>query len=301
MPLTDPQRMAVKWTLRIFGVLLALALIVAVSFGVRALLTNQTRPPSFWMALTWWAAVTLLAFFLANAAYFLSQKYSKTLHLDAALLFSTFWAVAAGAVIILTIFYAFPTNPVQQAHAFLSIAAGCIVGWALGMYISPQDSSERNQFAKIGAAVAGLASGYTIKSVQTWITQPQNEHYQVYCVLAAICALLTTATIYNVRAYGLTALTISFDHADPADTTRVVAMVTDTVLFRAAVIGPDDTSVHWSVLPDPPTGGVIGTITVDGRFRTDTANFPNGGRCKIMAQSSANPRLIDLVDVTIKA
>jgi FtsH-binding integral membrane protein len=190
MPLTEGQRTAIKWFLRIVYGLVILGVTTAIYVGMKALLTKQTQPPSFWMGLTWWAAITMIMFAIANALYFLTRKYSKTLHLDAALVFSTFWAVASGAVIILTIFYAFPSSPIQQAHAFLSIAGGCVVGWALGMYISPQDSSERSQFAKIGAAVAGLASGYTIKSIQSWITEPQNHHYQVYCVLAVICALL---------------------------------------------------------------------------------------------------------------
>jgi hypothetical protein len=297
----DRKKNGKKWAIRIVCGLMVLVLAFFIFIGIQDLLTKQTQPPSFWMGLTWWAAITLIAFVIANAAFFLTRKYGKTLHLDAALLFSTFWAVAAGTVIILTIFYAFPNSAIQQAHAFLSIAGGCVVGWALGMYISPQDSSERSQFAKIGAAVAGLASGYTIKSVQTWIGQQQNQHYQVYCVLAGICALLTTATIYNIRAYGLNALTISFDHGDASDATKVLAKLTDTVYFRAAVIGPDDTSVRWSVMPSTPGGGAIGVITVDGKFTTDQVNFPNGGTCKVMAQSSANPKLIDLVEVTTKA
>jgi hypothetical protein len=300
MPLSENQRSVLRWVLRIVVGLIVIALAFAICIRIRDLLTKQTQPPSFWMGLTWWAAITLVTFGVANAAYFLTKKYSKTLHLDAALVFSTFWAVAAGAAIFLTIFYAFPASPIQQAHAVLAIAAGCVVGWALGMYISPQDSSERSQFAKIGAAVAGLASGYTIKSVQTWITDPKNEHYQVYYALAGICAVLTAATIYNIRAYGVTVLTISFDHPDPADATKVSAKVTETVYFRAAVVRPDDTSVRWSVQPSTPADRLIGTITADGKFTTDAANFPNGGTCKVMAQSASNPKLIDLVDVTTK-
>jgi hypothetical protein len=64
----------------------------------------------------------------------------------------------------------------------------------------------------------------------------------------------------------MTALTISFDHADPADATKVLAKVTDIVYFRAAVIGPDDTSVRWSVMPSATGGCVIGVITNDGQL-----------------------------------
>jgi len=259
-----------------------------------------SQPNSFWISICWWAIVTLVAFVLLNIFYFATSRLT-TIVLDAAMLFSIFWGVASGAAVLLTIFFLY-SDPVRQTHAFLSAAGGGIAGWLLGMYFSPKDSSEKQEFGKIQAAVAAIASGYTLKGVIDFASKPGNEHYHLYMTLATIMAALTTATIYNVRAYDSNKVRISFDKvfSDPANPRKVKVKVGDVVLFKAAVDGPDDTSVAWSLLPDPKTGKAFGSI-VAGKYTAGLDGVSPPADCRVKAESVENPAICDVVDITISA
>jgi hypothetical protein len=140
---------------------------------------------SFSGALLTYAAVSLLAFAILNVVYWVARKILPKSEMSAAMVFSIFWGIAAGGAILLSIFAVYAKDENKQARAFLACILGALLGWLLAMYITPQDSSERTQFAKIGTAVAGLASGYTIKSVQVWAFG-DGKQYLMYLVLAII-------------------------------------------------------------------------------------------------------------------
>jgi len=248
--------------------------------------------PAYSGAVWTWAVVTLVAFVVANAMFWTARSLI-TGAVDAAMAFSTFWAIAIGSLVFISVFYVYPDQQ-RQVYALLSILGGGLAGWMLGMYISPQGSSERQEFAKIGTAVAGLASGYTLKSVQAWLSAPEHAHYRIYVLYSLISAALVTATIYNVRAYG-NGLNITFPAAsgDPKDKQKVAAKVNEVVPFFAAVTGPADTSATWSVIAKTGTAGTIDPVS--GVFTAGAA----AGTCQVYAQSKSDPTLSDVVDVSI--
>jgi hypothetical protein len=274
------------------AVILGLALWAMVKIPWAWWLNRVQHEPSYSGAVWTWAVVTLIAFIAANAIFW-TLRSMITGAIDAAMAFSTFWAIAIGSLLFISAFYVYQ-DQARQVHALLAILAGGLVGWMLGMYISPQGSSERQEFAKIGTAVAGVASGYTLKTVQAWLSAQEHAHYRIYVLYGLISAALTTATIYNVRAYG-NGVNITFPAAsgDPEDKQKVAAKLNEVVRFFAAVTGPADTSVTWSVIGKTGVAGTIDPCT--GEFKAGAA----AGTCQVYAHSNADPTLADLVDVSI--
>jgi hypothetical protein len=71
----------------------------------------------------------------------------------------------------------------------------------------------------------------------------------------------------------------------------------ETAGFRAVVVGENDSSVRWSTVPD---SCAYGRIDDKGKFTASFADDSvNPGRLKVRAESIANPRLVDLVDIQV--
>ena len=120
--------------------------------------------PAFPMALGTWGILTLVFFVATNYWFIWARKEHPEWKLEAAMVFGIFWGIAAGISILLSMFFAFDSER-QQVHAFLCALVGAAAGWCVGMYLTPQDATERGQFARVGAAAAVLLSGYGIKSL----------------------------------------------------------------------------------------------------------------------------------------
>ena len=197
------------------------------------------------------------------------------------MVFSVFWGIAAGVSILFSMFFAFDSEK-QQVHAFLSALIGAAAGWCVGMYLTPQDATERGQFAKVGAAAAVLLSGYGIRSLQDAANTDTVKQHAWYLVIAGLSALLTTATIYNTRAYGTNFVKITLDKT--ADKTGVISInVQDKIDLKAAVSGQDDTSVSWAVLP-----------ATAGSIQDNLFTPARQGKCRIKAESVSDPTLVDV-------
>lgn len=248
---------------------------------------------SLWIFVFLWAAGSLVAFGVTNAVFWLVTS-STGKPTDTATVFSTFWAVVTGILLIGSVFFVYG-DARQQMQGLLSIVGGGIAGWLLGMYISPQGGAESREFAKIGTAIAGIASGYTLKSAQTWIEDGNHAHYRMYLLLGAVSAALTTATIYNVRAYA-NRVTITFPDAaaDPDDKESVSTKAGATVQFLAAVEGLSDTSVSWSLLD-----ATDGVASIDSK--TGLLSASRAGTFKVLGRSNGDPTLSDVVQVTVTA
>ena len=109
-----------------------------------------------------WVVASLLCFAVKNLLYFLSTLLAPHITPNAAMVFSVFWAIAIAILILLLIFI---LPDVLPGYGTLAGIGGGVLGWLLGMYISPQGTSEQVQFAKIGTAIVALFSGYTLKVV----------------------------------------------------------------------------------------------------------------------------------------
>jgi len=290
-----------KWG--IVGVLMADALIIgAIQYALPALdVLNTFRPPAFTfsIALLTWAAAALILFAITNLGFYLLNEIKPKNDFSAAMVFSIFWGIAAGVAVLISIFFLY-SDQRGQSKAFISCLLGAIAGWCFGMYITPQDPTERSQFAKIGAAVAGLASGYTLKGVQDWVFGGKGSPYLIFLILGLICAAITAATIYNTRAYGIKSVKISFDEkiADPTNKQRISITQSETVSLKASVVGEDDSSVKWSVISPAMPSNVL---TQDGKFKPDVTNLAPPVLVRIRAESTANPLLIDLVEINVRS
>jgi hypothetical protein len=242
---------------------------------------------SFSTTLIIWGVITVIFFVATNIWFLRARKKHAEWKLDPAMVFSIFWGIAAGVSVLFSMFFAFD-NEKQQVHAFLCALVGAAGGWCVGMYLTPQDATERGQFAKVGAAAAVLASGYGIKTLQDLASDQTFKAHAWYLVIAGLSALLTTATIYNTRAYGTNFVKIGFFEKIPDKTGLICVITTETIRLKAAVSGQDDTSVSWYVLP-----------TAAGKVENGVFTPASVGDCKIKAESVSDPTLCDIVNVKV--
>jgi hypothetical protein len=210
------------------------------------------------------------------------------------MVFSVFWAIAIGILILVLVF---SLKGVEPAYGTLAGIAGGVLGWLLGMYVSPEGTTEQQQFAKIGTAIVALFSGYTLKVVIDWLSKEENKGYRIYCGLVLLSAAVSMAAVYNTRAYGNTIVKISFPSTSAdKDKQKATVGATKEILFTAAVEGVPDTSVKWEIVPK--VGSTEATndakILTDGRF---TASTPD--TYKVLARSNYDPKLADTVDVIV--
>ncbi len=248
-----------------------------------------------------WAVSSLVCFAVTNAVFYQTHLADPQNAPNAAMVFSVFWAISV-AILILLLIFSIPD--VQPGYGVLGAIAGGVIGWLLGMYISPEGTSEQQQFAKIGTAVVGLFSGYTLKIVIDWLSKDESKKYRIYCGLLVLSALVSMAAVYNTRAYGNKEVKISFPEAiaDPVDKQKVIvtkqAEKPVDITFTAAVTGVPDTSIAWEIVTNENSsaaGSVENATVSNGRFAATAA-----GTYKVQARSNYDARLVDVVEVQVK-
>jgi hypothetical protein len=150
------------------------------------------------------------------------------------------------------------------------------------MYISPEGTSEQQQFAKIGTAMVALLSGYTLKRVWDWLSTESGENYRIYCGLFALSAAVAMAAVYNTRAYGNKEVKITFPeaNADPKDKQRVV--LTKPAVEAAHI---KDSVAEAATKATIPGGNFVA---------------PELGTYQVQARSNYDPKLVDVVEVEVK-
>jgi hypothetical protein len=95
----------------------------------------------------------------------LIDKFSNTsLAVSEGAIVSVIWAMGVGLVLLLI---AISWGDVGLSRVLvLSGISGATLGWALGMYFSPEGSPESQAFAGIKTAAVGVLSGYVLSKVQ---------------------------------------------------------------------------------------------------------------------------------------
>ncbi len=250
------------------------------------LLDGHSFQASIW---TWLVCVFFL-FVAGNILFLVWSRISPKTVPEAAMAFSIFWGLAVSAAVVDSVFYLF-TDTGGQVRALLAALSGGILGWILGIYVTPQDNSETQRFTKIAATVTAALSGYGVKSVQDWLGDSAHAQYRPFVYLGLMSTALSLATVYNTRAYGSNVVTITFPDAfaDTRNKGVVKVAVGKVVQFVASVVGPADTSVTWEVI------GAAGSVDrVTGVFTPAAA-----GECKVVARSMGDPRLSDVVEVVV--
>jgi hypothetical protein len=280
------------WTVAIF--VLILVMVGAVELMPWNVLVNSLKAPNTLSREVWvWVTASLLCFAVVNGIFYLAHSLIPQKTPNAAMLFSVFWAIAI-AVLMLLLIFALPD--VEPGYGVLSGIAGGVIGWLLGIYISPEDTSEQKKFAKIGTAIIALFSGYTLKVAIDWLSKDASKEYRIYCGLFALSGLVCMAAVYNTRAYGNKGVRISFPGtaADPKDKQKVLTTIPADIQFAASARGVPDTSVTWEIVPKP--GGIanVNATLVNGHF---LANQP--ATYIVSARSNYDPKLVDVVQVTV--
>jgi hypothetical protein len=274
--------------------------IVGITIALRAVPWSNIKavlckPDTLPKQVALWVLGSLLCFVVANGVFYVVVSMVPQRAPNAAMVFSVFWAVAVGILILLL---TFSLDGIKPALGVLAGIAGGIIGWLLGMYISPEGTTEQQQFAKIGTALVALFSGYTLKVVIDWLKDDKNKEYRLYCVLLVLSASVSTAAVYNTRAYGNIEVRISFPDtlADPKDKHKIAVVTPADIPLVASVTGVPDTSVTWQILPhvgsDASSGG--DASLTNGHF---TASAPDIYR--VLARSNYDPRLADTVEIAV--
>jgi hypothetical protein len=192
----------------------------------------------------------------------------------------------------------------------LSGISGATLGWALGMYFSPESSPESQAFAGIKTAAVGVLSGYVLSKLQRifdkYIDKADSPSDSFILAATYFCLglLLAGVAVYNVRAYKELKVVITQSDLDRNAVAKdgqierllIPAKSGTAIRFRAEARFPDDSSVTWSV--DPQN---IGEIKPDGTYTPPSEVPKDNPRLAIVATSNADPRISDRLNARIVA
>jgi hypothetical protein len=150
-------------------------------------------------------AILILFCILAFWVYPWGLKSGRFDISDQAMIFSSFWGLSISAVLLTIIFF---LSEVDKSIAVLDALSGAVLGWFLGIYVSPHSKVEKEAFTGYKSALAGLLSGVVLTKAQTFLSDRYStgkdihlrdaEYFLIFWISLGVC----TATIYNARAYG---------------------------------------------------------------------------------------------------
>jgi hypothetical protein len=264
------------------------------------------------------AATALIGFGILNW-YVMTPTCLSEHNTSSSQVFSSFWSLLGGTIILLVIFHfdAIESKP----RAILIALLGAGFGWLIGMYISPRNTLERQEFAAYKGALVGILSGYVLGKVQSFINDkfktPEdfNVRRQAYAGIFVVSALLTIGAIYNVRAYGVNYVKVSIKDfsklktvspsggkdTNESDEDKIVlcdGKDDPDIVFVAESTISDNSSVTWETTsPDPSNPQ---KANVSGAFANSQIGVftLNKGGCEgttyIVARSNGDPAVSGL-------
>ena len=234
-------------------------------------------------------AVTVLCIAVGFPLYL---RYKAEYRLNPAVVFGVFFGIVAALLLVHALLF-WPGSS-SQIYAELACLSGASLGWLLGMWLSPMGSNESTKFASYWTVI-GVGSGFTAK----WAFDRVVLHagwfadHAFVSTLFAVAMLVTTAAVYNSRAYEQS---LSLAPRKPlASTTvlngNVVEIHAGTVAeFYAATVGPADPLCRWEVLP-----GTLGRVDSAGVFTAGAVT----GEGRITAFNLEDPTLSNAIAIKV--
>lgn len=225
---------------------------------------------------------------------FLFEEYKRALRLKAAAVTGYFFGIVGALLLVHAILYS--TRAQAQVFAELAALAGSSVGWLIGMWLSPMGTTESTKFTKYWTAI-GVGSGFTLKWAIDHVAQYRGwiADHAFISVLFAVALIVTTAAVYNSRAY-TDAVVIAPRKPLPSTTETdgdaIKVTAGSSVALYAAVSGTNDPLAKWDVFPPS-----LGAVTQDGLFTA--AGAPGSGR--VTAFNIEDPSLSCALPIEVTA
>jgi hypothetical protein len=269
---------------------------------------------------------------------FMTPGWLSAHNTTSAQVFSTFWSLLGGIMILLCIFHFDAIESKPRAVLIALLGAG--LGWLIGMYISPRNTLEQQEFATYKGALVGVLSGYVIGKLQSFINDkfktPEDftVRRQAYAAVFVISALLTIGAIYNVRAYGVSYVRVTTNdprlkpsaaksnqgnssqgnpnqsnpdqkNATGPGSDQEISLKCDgsdaPIMFLAESSLPNDSSVTWQAIsPDPADPKKVGGSFDDPQFGLFKVGEHCEGTTYIMARSNQDPTVSGQYVLNIK-
>ncbi len=239
-------------------------------------------------------SIVIVTVVLAAVGFPFYLRYRAQYRLNPAVIFGVFFGMVAAVLVVHSIlfFRDYPT----EIYGELAGLSGASLGWLIGMWLSPMGSTEGSKFSKYWTAI-GVGSGFTLKWAMERVSEasPWIKSHPAICLLFAVSLLVTTAAVYNSRAYE-DSLTIA-PRKPLAITTAVTGdfvevKVNTAAAFYTACVGPSDPLTRWEVIPDS-----LGSIDAMGIF----AAAHVAGTGKITAFNVEDPTLSNSIAVKVVA
>lgn len=225
--------------------------------------------------------------------------------LNGAEFFSAAFAIL-GAFTMLLIALSFLPDYDRARLAVMLQMAGYGLGWILGMFFSPTSQYEQQTFFTAKTALIGVASGYLLSKFQTIFDKAVAEgkvlNSQVlgFVLMFFIPLMITTAAVYNVRAYKDLSVKITPQGGDvqtKADngTNQYSIALGKTAHFVAEARFPTNSAVVWSTDP-PDEHGMIDQYS--GLYKAPT-EMPSDPQVDIVATSLSDKTKVDRLQVKL--
>lgn len=225
--------------------------------------------------------------------------------LNGAEYFSAAFAILGASTMLLIALSFFPDYDRARLAVMLQMA-GYALGWILGMFFSPTSQSEQQTFFTAKTALIGVASGYLLSKFQTIFDKAVAEgkvlNTQVlgFVLMFFIPLIITTAAVYNVRAYKDLSVKIMPSTGDiqtktENGTNQYSIALGKSAHFVAEARFPTNSAVVWSV--DPSDGH--GTIDqYSGIFKAPD-QMPSDPQVDIVAMSLSDKTKVDRLPVRV--
>jgi hypothetical protein len=242
-------------------------------FGLIRLASSNSS--TFYLILTV-VGVFILGYFVFRSSTLESLKsLGSSLNgfsLNGAEYFSVGFAIMGGTVMLLLALSFFPDYDRVRLTLMLEMS-GAVLGWILGMFLTPASQSEQETFLNAKTALVGVVSGYLLSKLQTLFdkmvaeNKVLNKNALQYGLSCFVPLILSTAAVYNVRAYQDQRVLITPGASGDLATitsngkSEYKLALSKSAAFVAEARFPSNSAVEWSVDPaelhgtiDPHTG-----------------------------------------------
>jgi hypothetical protein len=250
----------------------------------------------------------LVLIIISPGTVHLLQPLLKSLNegvINGAEYFSVGSALVGGFIMLLLALSFLPDYDRTRIAVMLEMF-GAGIGWILGMFLSPKSASEQQTFLSAKTALVGIISGYALSKIQTAFDKAiadgrlLNLNNLSLALVFFVPLMLSTAAVYNVRAYQDLNVKISVGAGDiqiktDGAVTEYSIQTSKKSQFVAEARFPTNTAVIWSL--DPADGhGSINPNT--GEYSAPT-QMPDDPKLDIVATSLGDKTKVSRLPLTL--